>query len=201
MAKQIKKSEEEKDLKKGKKNPKKNDNRSLRNNHKEERVVKSPRKEKEVKEEKIEIEKEVMKEEKFKEVETKVVENKDSSKKKTILSTIIVIVSILLIVGAFVISVIETNEKSKYYNEISFNEVSELMAGEEVEIIYWASPNCSYCSMFTPVVKNVSYDNKLTFNYLNTANLNDEEYAKMYDHFVKFDSAYFSRRFARRRIS
>ena len=41
------------------------------------------------------------------------------------------------------------------------------MKSEDIEIIYWASPNCGYCEMFTPTVKEVSYENKLTFNYLN----------------------------------
>lgn len=177
MEKQIKKNDKEKDLKKDKRNSKKRDTHTAKNNFKGEKEKK--------------IVKEDVKEVKTVKEEVKVVDNeKKSSKRKTILSTILVVVSILLIGVAFVISVIETNEKGKYFNKISFNEVSELMKGGEIDIIYWASPNCGYCSMFTPIIKNVSYDNKLIFNYLDTTSLDEEQHNKMYEYFIEYSEKY-----------
>lgn len=116
--------------------------------------------------------------------------NNENNKKRKIFNVVITVLAIGLIIGAFIISVIETNEKNKYYKTITFNEVSEIMNSEETKIIYWASPSCDYCKMFSPIIKEVSYEYELTFNYLNTSSLDGDQYATMYTHFAEYDEKY-----------
>lgn len=125
--------------------------------------------------------------------ETVVVSTDDTLKKeksKKIIKTIIYSLISIIIVGLFIYSIIESNDRTKHFKTISFNEVSEIMNDEVTNIIYWASPNCGYCVQFTPVVKEVSYEENVTFNYLNTANLSNDDYAAMVTYFGEYNETY-----------
>ena len=102
---------------------------------------------------------------------------KDNSKRNKIIKTIIYSLLILLVIGALIYSIIESSENDKYFNTINYNDVSELINDDELNIIYWASPSCGFCVQFTPIVKEVSIEKKVTFNYLNAANISNEDYA------------------------
>jgi len=121
--------------------------------------------------------------------ENNVEENKEVSKKNS-LSTILVIGCILLIGIAFGISILETKERNKYYKTVSYDEVVEMMGKDEISVIYYGSPSCGYCSMFAPIVKEVSYEEKVYFHYLNAANLVNDDYANLYTHLTNFDEVY-----------
>lgn len=125
--------------------------------------------------EKVEVKKEVVIEE---------------PKKKSLFGIVLTISCILLIVLAFIVSIIETNEKNKYYIPISYDDVAELLNDDEINIIYWASPTCNFCSQFKPIILDVSSEYGIEFNYLNTSKLTDDEYATMYTYFIEYDGIY-----------
>ncbi len=133
-----------------------------------------------------------VKEVKNEEVVTNVVveEKKDNTKKKKIIKGIIYSLISLLIIGALIFSIIESSERSKYFKEVTMNEVNEMIKEDEINIVYWASPSCGYCEMFGPIVKEVSYEEKVEFNYLNTSKLDNDSYATMYTYFTAFDEIY-----------
>ena len=72
-------------------------------------------------------------------------------------------------------------------NEIDIDEYLDLKEGDEASIIYIARPTCHYCQEMEPIVKNIVYEYGVTFNYLNTDELDDEGQAE----FIKSDD-YFS---------
>lgn len=115
---------------------------------------------------------------------------KDNSKKKAIIKKVIYSLIAVLIIGAFIYSLVESSGNDKYFNTISFNEVENIINDDELSIIYWASPSCGYCVKFTPVVKEVAIENGITFNYLNTANLTGEQYSTMLSYFSAFNEQY-----------
>lgn len=115
----------------------------------------------------------------------------DFKNKKTLKIIIYSLISIVIL-GTLIYSIIESNERGKYFNSITFNNVDALMNNEEKSIIYWAQPNCGYCTQFTPIVKKVSFDKKVTFNYLNTANLTQDEYASMITYLSAYKEEYAS---------
>jgi len=96
----------------------------------------------------------------------------------------------LLIIGAFIYSIIESSGRENNFNTISFAKASELINDDEVNIIYWASPNCGYCTQFTPIVKEVSIEKGVTFNYLNAAEISNEDYATLMGLVGSFDETY-----------
>lgn len=131
------------------------------------------------KEVKKDLKKEVIKQENEKTVINNEVveEKKDTSKTKKIIKNVLYSLLAVVIVGALIYSIIESNEHSKYFKNITFNEAEEIIKDDNINIIYWAQPSCTYCKAFTPIVKEVSYDQKVMFNYLNASLLSDDEYA------------------------
>lgn len=121
-----------------------------------------------------------------------IVETNNNSKKIKIIKGIIYSLISIIILGALIYSVIESNERSKYFQNISFSDVKEIMNEKESNIIYWAQPNCGFCTQFTPIVKKISYNEKIAFNYLNTANLTQDEYATMITYLSAYNEEYSS---------
>lgn len=120
-----------------------------------------------------------------------VTENKNvTPKKNSNLKTIIGIILAVLVVFAFIYSIIESKSYMNYYNEVTVSEAQEIIKDDELSILYWASPDCPHCVRFGPIVKKVSRENKITFNYINAASLTNDEYATMLTYFGAFDESY-----------
>ena len=126
-----------------------------------------------------------------KDVKEEVVAKKES-KKSNKFGGIIGLLLVVALVALFVVSLNESGERSKYLKEISYNDFTEIIKSEEPTVIYWASPTCSYCKQFKPVVLNVTYDNKLTFNYLNTRKLTNDQDAAIRTYLIEYDQTYSS---------
>lgn len=105
---------------------------------------------------------------------------------------LMLIIGVVVLLGVLlVVSIVQTNERSKYYNEITFTEFREIYDKEELSVVYWARPGCYYCQQFKPTVTSVSGKYQVTFNYLNTDNLGAEEYTFMYESaFIPYDDKY-----------
>ena len=138
----------------------------------------------------------------------------DSKKKEQIKNaTIIILVLVIVFGGSFLTSEM-TFDKSKSNNTTTTNkqennttsnddEISEdkqvelnsididkylsLKKGNDKSIIYISRPTCHYCQQEDPIIKNIVYETKVTVNYLNTDELDDDGNTKL----IKSDD-YFS---------
>lgn len=64
------------------------------------------------------------------------------------------------------------------FNELSMDEYLELIKEDEKNIILVARPTCSYCELFTPILKEAKDDMDLDINYINTDSFTNEDWTK-----------------------
>lgn len=62
------------------------------------------------------------------------------------------------------------------FNELSMDEYLELIKEDEKNIILVARPTCSYCELFTPILKEAADNMDLEINYINTDSFTDEDW-------------------------
>ncbi len=67
------------------------------------------------------------------------------------------------------------------FNEVTLDEYLDLVNGSEKSIVLVARPTCSYCELFTPVLKKAMEDMNLTINYVNTDNFSEEDWGTFTD--------------------
>ncbi len=110
--------------------------------------------------------------------------------KKVLTITCIALAIILVIGAAFGVSKMEKNESSNStsdtsetlspedagFNEVTLDEYLELINRSEKSIILVARPTCSYCELFTPILKQAMEDMNLTINYINTDDFSDDDW-------------------------
>ena len=72
-------------------------------------------------------------------------------------------------------------------NSIDIDKYLSLKKGSDKAIIYISRPTCHYCQQEDPIMKNIVYETKITVNYLNTDELDDDGNTKL----IKSDD-YFS---------
>ena len=72
-------------------------------------------------------------------------------------------------------------------NSIDIDKYLSLKKGNDKSIIYISRPTCHYCQQEDPIIKNIVYETKVTVNYLNTDELDDDGNSKL----IKSDD-YFS---------
>jgi len=88
-------------------------------------------------------------------------------KKETI---IVLIVAFIVLISAFFASNIYDKKKVKISNDI-LTKYNELYNSEELSIIYIGKDGCGFCENYTPVIKEVAKENKLTYYYVNLSKL------------------------------
>lgn len=121
-------------------------------------------------------------------------ENKSFDLVKKVLSVTGIILVIALVIGAAVgVSTIKKENKSSNnkttesksvsleeagFNEVTLDEYISLVNGSEKSIILVARPTCSYCELFTPILKQAMEEMNLTVNYINTDNFSNDDWTK-----------------------
>ncbi len=80
-----------------------------------------------------------------------------------------------------------SEDKQAELNSIDIDEYLSLKKGSDKSIIYISRPTCHYCQQEDPIMKNIVYETKITVNYLNTDELDDDGNTKL----IKSDD-YFS---------
>lgn len=63
------------------------------------------------------------------------------------------------------------------FNKVTLDEYLNLVKGSEKSIILVARPTCSYCELFTPILKQAMEDMDLTINYIDTDTFSQEDWA------------------------
>lgn len=80
-----------------------------------------------------------------------------------------------------------SEDKQAELNSIDIDKYLSLKKGSDKSIIYISRPTCHYCQQEDPIIKNIVYETKVTVNYLNTDELDDDGNTKL----IKSDD-YFS---------
>lgn len=62
------------------------------------------------------------------------------------------------------------------FNKVTLDEYLNLVKGSEKSIILVARPTCSYCEMFTPILKQAMEEMNLTINYVDTDTFSQEDW-------------------------
>lgn len=99
-------------------------------------------------------------------------------------NAVIIVLSLIIVFGiAFVVpelrdcgSCTETLE----ITQIDAKEYKELLNGDEVSLIYIASPTCGYCAQQEPIMKQFLNQYKFDVNYLNIASISNSDSNEVY---------------------
>lgn len=88
---------------------------------------------------------------------------------KKILSITVLLISILLLTGC-------GSSNDKYLEDISYDELKELVENKETFILEVYQDGCSHCAVFTPRFKKVLKEYNITAKAINFAKITQEEY-------------------------
>lgn len=109
---------------------------------------------------------------------------------KRLLKTFGIIFAVILVVGAAAgISTIKKDDSGSSktdevsletagFNELSIDNYLKMIKKDEKNIILIARPTCSYCEMFTPILKEAADDMDLVVNYVNTDEFSSSDWEK-----------------------
>lgn len=95
--------------------------------------------------------------------------------KKNLLKGIGITLAVLAVIGLSYLTsnIYSSNSNSVDFIDITIDEYLEILKEEDKNIIYVASPTCSYCSMETPILKKIMSQYDLKVYYLNTSEFYD----------------------------
>ncbi len=92
----------------------------------------------------------------------------------------ILFASILLITGC------NNEKKSTYLEEVTFDELYEMINNEESFILEFVQDGCTHCAVFTPRFENVLEEYQIEAKQLNFSNINEEQYSQIVRDFGSF---------------
>ena len=104
-----------------------------------------------------------------------------------VLKIVGIVFAVILVIGcATGISFIKKNDNASSgetislenagFNNVSLQEYQELIKEDKNNIILIARPTCSYCELFTPILKEASEDLGLTVNYIDTDTFTNDDW-------------------------
>ncbi len=111
-----------------------------------------------------------------------VINNKNNNDK--IGSIIISIVALVIVFGfAIMVSREKNNNSSNHIKEISYSEYIDKINDKNYTIVLLASPSCTHCMQYKPLMNKVADDYKLEVNYIDISSkeLKYEEYVSLHD--------------------
>lgn len=108
---------------------------------------------------------------------------------KKLLKTFAIILVVFAVVGiAAGVSTIKKDDTSSKtesvtletagFKELSIDDYLSLIEEDEKNIILVARPTCSYCELFTPILKEAADDMNLVINYVNTDEFSSDDWSK-----------------------
>ena len=105
-------------------------------------------------------------------------------------TAVIIVLSLIIVFGlAFVIPELKNcgscKEEQKTLTKITMKDYRELLNGEEVSLVYIASPTCGYCAQQEPIM--IKFVNKygIEVNYLDVSNITNDESLEVYKSYGK----------------
>ena len=111
-------------------------------------------------------------------------------------NAVIIVLSLIIVFGiAFIVpelrdcgSCTETLE----ITQIDAKKYKELLNGEEVSLIYIASPTCGYCAQQEPIMKQFLNKYKFAVNYLNISSITNSESNEVYSTYKELQTKEYS---------
>ena len=110
------------------------------------------------------------------------VKKDNEDKKSKIINGFIIGIFVILVVSMLVIVSRNNNNKiGNHIKEISYNEYKDKIKSDDFTIILLASPTCSHCQDYKPMVNALASENNLTVYYVNVSSqeLKEEEYLEI----------------------
>ncbi len=98
---------------------------------------------------------------------------------------VIIVLSLIIVFGlAYFVPELKNcgscKEEELDITEITMDDYRSLLNGEEVSLIYVASPTCGYCAQQEPIMKQLVNEYGVTVNYLNVSNITSDEADELY---------------------
>jgi len=99
-------------------------------------------------------------------------------------NAVIIVLSLIIVFGlAYVVPELKNCgtcvEKAELTN-ITIEDYREILADDEVSVIYLASPSCGYCAKQEPIMKELVAKYDVEVNYLNTSTVTNEDVEEVY---------------------
>ena len=110
--------------------------------------------------------------------------NNSLKDKKNIFQVVCIIVITVIIVGLLiVVSKEKDSNANNHIQEISYAEYQDKITSDEYTIVLLASPVCSHCMAYKPLMNQVADKYNLNIYYLNvnSESLTEEEYINLHD--------------------
>ena len=174
--------------KKGENNVKKSNEKKQNNKineNKKENVKIVEKKEKKLKEEKEEVEAEIVETE-SKKIESdrqKVINEKEENNNKT--GLVLLLIILLIIVGICIFYQVDNKSKDNS-NQVSSEESNEIIDNfykyfnsKKEKIIYYASSQCGYCELETPIMEQIEKDYDIDYLYIDSTKLTKSDKEKI----------------------
>ena len=121
-------------------------------------------------------------------------ENKNNIDK--IKNAVIIVLSLIIVFGiAFVVPELRdcgSCSEVLEITQIDAKKYKELLNGEEVSLIYIASPSCGYCAKQEPIMKQLLNEYNFTVNYLNISGITDKESDEVYNTYKEMQNKEYS---------
>ena len=99
-------------------------------------------------------------------------------------NAVIIVLSLIIVFGiAFVVPELRdcgSCNETLEITQIDAAKYKDLLKGEEVSLIYIASPSCGYCAQQEPIMKQFLNKYKFDVNYLNVAAISDKDSDEVY---------------------
>lgn len=99
-------------------------------------------------------------------------------------NAVIIVLSLIIIFGiAFVVPELKdcgSCTEVLEITQIDAKKYKELLNGDEVSLIYIASPSCGYCAQQEPIMKQFLNQYKIDVNYLNVAAISNSDSDEVY---------------------
>ena len=108
---------------------------------------------------------------------------KEVEKKSNVKNTIIQILGIvgILMLIIFVIVHLSNKNNLNHIKEISYSKYQEVIKDDDYTIVLLASPTCSHCFSYKPLMNQVLYEYNLEAKYVDVSVLDKEEIIELHD--------------------
>ena len=110
---------------------------------------------------------------------------KEEVKKKDTASSVIIFLIIVVILGGLVLMVSHESSvnEGNHIKEITYREYKDKINSSDYTIVLLATPTCSHCMAYKPLMNKVANEYNLEINYVNVSSsgMTNDEYNELHD--------------------
>ena len=117
----------------------------------------------------------------------------NNEKKNKVMNAVVIIAAIVIVFG---LAIMVSNEKgrnsSKHIKEVSYSEYEKKIKDNDYTIVLLASPSCTHCMQYKPLMNKVADDFGLEVYYIDVSsrNLKNDEYMSLHDNISVLKDVY-----------